>query len=248
VLYSLNTSSTTCQKYKMKNAMSLLIISLMTVSCINLEGRLNVSQMLTAQKRGGFLNLQRKTVQIQPGNYQASLKVNSAKSFTLNLKADKNGESDILIPIKNEKEFSIPTNGNVIIRGSEIAQPFDLSGVIETNISVSGETRTNESCTIQRTENHCDKICSAGEIVNPRNDHESHDPRDSRPRIPQCSIVCRDVIVTFEGSRFVEYHNRYTQRNLKADLLDLVNKSVLASFSGSDTESDRINDYIGECR
>lgn len=216
----------------MKNVMALIALSVMSVSCINLNGRLDVNQVLTAKKKGGFLNLQTKTVQIQPGSYQADLKVNSARSFTLKLKADKEGNNDILIPIKSQKDFSLPTNGNVIIRGSEIAQPFDLSGVIETNVSESSQVRTTESCTIQRTENHCDKICTGGTPSNP----------------PHCDIVCRDVLVTFEGSRFVEYHTRYTQRNLKADLVDTENKSVLASFSGAGTDADRITDYYGECR
>jgi hypothetical protein len=226
----------------MKNVMSLLILSLMTVSCVNLEGRLNVNQLMSAEKKGGFLNLQRKTVQIQPGNYQANLKVNNTKSFTLKLKAEKESETDILIPIKSEKDFSIPTNGNVIIRGSEISQPFDLSGVIETNITDSEQTKTTEACTLQRTERHCDKICSPGEIFNP------HSPRDTRPPVVHCDIVCRDVLVAFDGSRYVEYHNRYTHRELKVDLLDLKNKNILASFSGTDTDADRINDYLGECR
>lgn len=223
----------------------------MTVSCVNLEGRLNVNQVMPAEKKGGFLNLQRKTIQIQPGNYQANLKVNNSKSFTLKLKTDKEGEADILIPIKSDKDFSIPRNGNVIIRGSEIAQPFDLSGVIETNITESEQTKTTESCTFQRSENHCDKICSPGEVLNPRNpnnNRDSHEPRDVRPPTIHCDIVCRDVLVTFNGSRYIEYHNRYTHRDLKADLLDLKNKNVLASFSGTDTDADRINDYLGECR
>ncbi len=223
---------------QMKNVIALLALSLMTVSCVNLEGRLNVSQVLNAKKRGGFLNLQMKSVAIQPGNYQANIKVNNAQSFTLKLKSDKEGSADILIPIKKETDFSIPTNGNIIIRGSEISQPFDLSGRIETNVTLSAQVRTIEECSIQRTENHCDKICSGGTA-----------PAPGRPGIPPyCDIVCRDVLVTFPGTRFVEYHNRYIERNLSADLLDVENKSVLASFTGTDTDSNRITDYYGECR
>lgn len=216
----------------MKSFIALIALSLLSASCVNLEGTLNVEQMLSAKKRGGFLNLKMKTVQIQPGAYHASLKVNSAKSFTLKLKADKEGEADILIPLKSEKDFAIPTNGNVIIRGSDISQPFDVSGKIATTVTNSDTVRSTEVCTNQRTENHCEKICA--------------------PAAPNgtvhCNIACHDVVVTWEGSRFVEYHNKYTERNLSAELLDAENKSLRATFSGTDYDTDKIYDYYGECR
>lgn len=209
----------------MRNAIALLTLSLMSASCINLEGRLNVKEPMTVKKRGGFLNLQIKSTQIQPGNYQASLKVNSAKSFTLKL-------GDILIPLKSQNDFSIPANGNVIIRGRDIAQPFDVSGKIETTVTESDLTRTYEDCTIQRTENQCERVCTGG-----------------TPTMPyHCDVVCRDVFVSYEGSRYVEYHYKYTSRELTADLLDSSSKAVKASFSGYDNEADRINDYYGVCR
>jgi hypothetical protein len=217
----------------MKSFIALIALSLVSVSCVNLEGTLNVEQMLSAKKRGGFLNLQMKSVQIQPGAYHASLKVNNAKSFTLKLKADKEGEADILIPLKSEKDFVVPTNGNVIIRGSEISQPFDVSGKIATNVTFSDTVRSTEVCTMQRTENRCEKICSAP--VQPYG-------------TVTCNIVCHDEVVTWEGSRFVEYHNKYTERNLSAELLDSESKAVRATFSGTDYDSSRVYDYYGECR
>lgn len=217
----------------MKHFIALAALSLLTASCVNLEGNLNVEQVLTAKKRGGFLNLKMKTVEIQPGSYHASLKVNNTRSFTLKLKADKEGEADILIPIKSQNDFAIPTNGNVMIRGSEISQPFDISGKIETKINTSDVTRAVEDCTAQRTERYCERVCTA----------------PATPNGPvYCNVACHDVIVTYPGSRFVEYHYKYTERNLSAELLDAANKAVRATFSGTDHDSEKVYNYYGECR
>lgn len=217
----------------MKGLIALSALSLLSVSCVNLEGNLNVEQVLKAKKRGGFLNLKMKSIEIQPGRYHASLKVNNTKSFTLKLKADKDGEADILIPIKSDKEFSIPTNGTIAIAGNEINQPFDISGNIKTNVTYSDMVRSTEDCSVQRTERVCDKICT---------------PPATPYGSVRCNIVCHDEIITYPGTRFVEYHNKYTERNLSAELLDSQNKSMRATFTGTDYDSDRVYDYYGECR
>lgn len=219
----------------MKNLLNLLLVSAFAASCINLNGQLNISQTMTMKKKGGFLNLQTKTINLEPGSYRADLKINNANSFTLKLKSDKADEKDILIPIRSEKAFDLPQNGTVKIAGSEIAQPFDLNGTIKTEYTYSDTTRTYEDCTISRTENHCEKICTT----------VGGDPR--RP-VVRCDVVCHDVVVTFAGRRNVEYHYRYTHRNLEVAFSDLNSKAELATFSANGTESDRINDYYGECR
>lgn len=217
----------------MKNLIAVLALALVSASCVKLEGTLNVEQVFTAKKRGGFLNLQRKSVEIQPGSYHASLKVNNSKSFTLKLKADNEGEEDILIPIKSTNDFSIPTNGNVVIRGNEINQPFDVSGRIKTDVTYSDSVRSTEDCTAQRTERYCDRVCTT----------------PSQPSgTVYCNVVCRDVVVTYPGTRYVEYHNKHTQRTLSAELLDAENKDIKARFSGVDYDTDRVYDYYGECR
>jgi hypothetical protein len=233
----------------MKNAIALIALSLMTASCVNLQGNLSVHDTMSVKKRGGFLNLQMKTVEIQPGDYAANLKVNNAKSFTLVLKSKKENENDILIPIKKETDFSIPSTGNVIIRGSDISQPFDISGKIETDYNSSDETRTYEACTISRTENHCEKICTAGEVVNaPREERGGRPTPPMPPRQPVCQIACHDVVVSYPGQQYVEYHYLTTTRNLSADLLASDSKAPKASFSGTDTDTTRITDVTGPCR
>jgi len=229
----------------MKNVMSLLALSFLTASCVNLSGNLNVSETLTAKKRGGFLNLQLKTVKIQPGNYSSNLKVNSERSFTLKLRAEKEGDADILIPIKSETSFNLPTTGLVEIKGADVSQPFDIKGSIETVVTSSDQIRTTESCTYTLPEQRCEKVCTEIPTTPPVPREGERKPVN---KALDCRIVCQTVQVSYNGNRFVEYHNLYTARSLKANILELNSDKVLATFSGNGNEADRINDYVGECR
>lgn len=244
----------------MKKLLGLVLVTAMAASCVNLGGQLNVLTTMNVKKRGGFLNLQLKNVAIQPGLYRADLKINSESSFTLKLKSDKADESDILIPIKSETSFNLPSNGLIKIAGKDISQPFDVSGTIQTNVSDSEIVRTIESCTVQRSERRCEKVCVNAEVKPEERggDHGDHRPGDHGPgpgdhgpaRRPEvrCDVVCHDVIIDINGDRNVEYHNRYTARTLTIELLAVEGAEKLATMAANGTESDRINDYVGSCR
>jgi hypothetical protein len=207
----------------LKVLMGLMVVSLMSTSCVSLNGQLDVKQMMAAKKKSGFLNLKTTEIQIQPDLYSAELKINSNKNYTLKL----DGQNKILIPIKASKDLNVPSNGHVSMSHNDINQPFDLSGEISTDIQDSDRTDTVEDCTFTVTENHCQKIC---------------DKPDA------CSIVCKDVQVTLNGRHEVSYHFRTTHRDLNIDFLKADKPEVLASFHGTDTETDRITDYSGVCR
>ena len=232
----------------MKNLFNLLMISAIAASCVNLDGQLNIKQPMTVKQKSGFLNLGSKKVELEAGIYKADLKINNSKSFTLKLRLDKEDDKDISIPLKSEKELNVPANGAVRIAGTDIDQPFDLNGTIATSYSESSITRSSETCTVTTYQRRCDKVCTE---VRPRDDR-----RDERnPRRPEgrselrCEIVCRDVPVSLYGIRMVDYHYRYTTRNLEAEFRDPKNPSAqLATLSATGTESDRVNDYYGDCR
>ncbi|MBC7538650.1 MAG: hypothetical protein H7281_07505 [Bacteriovorax sp.] len=207
----------------LKVLMGLMVVSLMSTSCVSLNGNIDVKQMMAAKKKSGFLNLKTTEIQIQPGLYSAELKINSDKNYTLKL----DGQNKILIPIKASKDLNVPSNGHVFMSHNDINQPFDLSGEISTDIQDSDRTDAVEDCTFTVTENHCQKIC---------------DKPDA------CSIVCKDVQVTINGRHEVSFHYRTTHRDLSIDFLKADKPEVLASFHGTDTETDRITDYSGVCR
>lgn len=211
------------QSRVLKNVACLLVVILLSASCVTLDGRLDVKQAMTAKKKSGFLNLKTKEIQIQPDLYEAHLKVNSDKSFTLKLE----GHEKILIPLKSEKSLNIPRNGRVFISHSDINQPFDISGLISTDVTESEIQRAVENCTYTVTENHCRKICE--------NEHS-------------CKIECVDEQVEMHGERNVEFHYQTIHRDLAMELLKQDKSEVLASFHGVDTETNRINDFEGRCR
>lgn len=233
----------------------------MAASCVNLDGQLNVLTVMNVKKKGGFLNLQNKTVAIQPGIYNANLKINNESSFTLRLKADKEEESDIIIPINSEKSFDLPANGLIKIAGADISQPFDISGTIQTEITNSDIVRGIEQCTEYRTERRCEKICNntdASGREEPRGEGRGDGPRGPEHRpdvggpaprpVPHCDIVCRDVSIPLYGDRDYEYHDRYTARTATIELRAVSAEDKLANMIARGTESDRIRDYTGVCR
>ena len=206
----------------LKVLMGLMVVSLISTSCVSLNGQLDVKQMMAAKKKSGFLNLKTTEIQIRPDLYSAELKINSDKSYTLKL----SGHNNILIPIKSSKDLNVPSNGHVAISHNDINQPFDMRGEITTDINDSERSDVIEDCTFTVTENHCQKIC---------------DKPDA------CSIVCKDEQVTINGRHEVAFHYRTTHRDLNMDFLKADKPEVLASFHGSDTQTDRITDFSGVC-
>jgi hypothetical protein len=206
----------------LKSVIGLLAVTVLSASCVSLDGQLDVKQMMSAKKKSGFLNLKTKEIQIQPDLYQAELKINSDKSFTLKLE----GHDKILIPLKSEKDLNVPSNGRVFISHADINQPFDVSGLIQTDISSTEQQNAIEDCSFTVTENHCKKICESEK---------------------SCKIECKDEQVTIQGRHEVVYHYQTIHRDLAMDLLKQDKGEVLASFHGTDSETSRIEDYSGRC-
>lgn len=206
-----------------KGLMGLMVLSMLSTSCLKLEGQLDVKQAMSAKKKSGFLNLKTKEIKIDPDLYRAELKILGDKNYTLKLE----GHEKILIPIKSERDLNVPSSGTIAISHDDINQPFDLRGEIKTDVSHSGGTDTVEDCSWTVTENHCQKIC---------------DKPDA------CKIECKDVQVTLKGQHQVSYHYRTIHRDLSIDFLKIAKGEVLATFNGSDTQVDRITDYEGVCR
>lgn len=207
----------------LKGIMSLMLVSLMVTSCVTLHGQFDVKQVMLAKKKAGFLNLKTSMVEIKPDLYNAELKINSDKNYTLQL----NGRDKIIIPIKSSKKFNMPSNGLVSISHSDIDQPFDLSGEIITDITNSDRIDAIEDCTFTVTENHCRKICEQPDA---------------------CKIECKDERVSINGRHEVSYHYKNTYRELNINFLSVDKSDVLASFHGTDTETERVSDYSGLCR
>lgn len=225
----------------MKNLFSLLFISALAASCVNLNGQLNVQSSMAIKKRSGFLNLSSKTITLEPGSYSSELKLKSDKNFVLRIRSNKD-DSEIIVPIKSKHNLNIPGTGAINLTSNEISQPFDLNGSIKTNYSDSPTIRSTESCSVYRVERRCEKICRTT-TTPPRGSG-----RNDRRQETRCDIVCRDISITYPGIRYVDYHTRFTSRDLSVTLNDVNSRAQLATLKVSGTSSVTINDYMSECR
>ncbi|QDK42908.1 hypothetical protein DOM21_15905 [Bacteriovorax stolpii] len=210
----------------MKKAMLLLGVLLLSVSCVELNGSLQVREAMSVKKKSGFLNLKTKTIKIEPGSYSAELKVKSQKNINLELKGGSLGEVDI--PIKSEDSLNLPLNGQFYIEGRKIEQPFNVSGTITTNVDHWGYTDTTEKCERQITERRCEKVCVK--------------------ETGKCDVVCKDVVITLYGLKDVSYHYKRTDREVRLEFMPENSTAVIASLPARGTESEKIIDRETICR
>jgi len=210
----------------MKNVMLLVSVLLLSVSCVEINGSLQVREAMNVKKKSGFLNLKTKTVKLDPGSYRAELKIKSSKSINLELKGGSVGEIDVAL--KSDSNLQIPSNGQFYIEGRKIEQPFNISGTIRTDISHYGYNNELVRCEFSRVERHCEKVC----------DKETQ----------KCESVCKDVTVTFQGLKDVAYHYTQTVRNASLEFMPENSTAVVATLGASGTETEKIIDRETSCR
>ncbi len=211
----------------MKNVIALIGLSLMFTSCVSLDGKLEVKEAIQVKKKGGFLNLKRKLVTLEPGIYTAEVNALGEKNFNLKL----TGRDNFKIPLQTKKDIDLPRfDGEFKVAGADLDQPFDVKGNLDTKIDISETREKEESCSYTVTEQRCEKVC----VV-------TNDVR-------KCDVVCNPEYITKYGYQYVRYHMRTTKRFLDLELLALGSDKVLASFSGDSYETNQINEYVGICR
>ncbi|MBC7712425.1 MAG: hypothetical protein H7177_03750 [Rhizobacter sp.] len=216
----------------MKMMITMLSVLLLSVSCVELNGTINVNQAFNVKVKSGFLNLKRKTITIAPGQYSAELNAKTKKSVSLVLKGGSLGE--INIPIKSDDSLNIPFEGLINIESAKIEQPFNITGVIHTDVEQYGYATEAQSCDIQRIEHRCEKVCVK-------------DPKDNRGE-GKCDVVCRDVTVTFPGEKMVSYHYSRTDRQAELQFMAEGSTSIVATLPVHGSETSKITDNESLCR
>lgn len=210
----------------MKKIISLIGIMFLATSCLNLEGNLRVHEAFNVKKKGGFLNRKLKDVTLAPDTYRATLKMKSDKKLNLEIK-NVDGK-DITLPIKSEDEMNLPSNGKFAISHEKIGQPFDVVGVMNTDVHVSDTTYAVETCSWTETEKRCERVCTKEPL--------------------ECRNVCEEITITHEGRRDVSYHYVTTTRDIGLDLIRENSTAHVASFNGRDVNSNKVYEFEGICR
>ena len=198
---------------------------MLATSCVEINGKLQVYEGFTVKKKSGFLNRKTKEVRVDPRAYTASIKFVSERNFSLQL--DGGLLDNINVPLKAEKDLNIPTNGRFHIAHEKIDQPFDISGVIDTQREISGYNEEMVSCSWNTTDRRCEKICFK--------------------ETQRCEVQCRDVTTTYYGKKRVEYHYSIVRRHLNLEIMRANSTGVVATFTGSDTETNKIIDRQSAC-
>lgn len=204
----------------------LLSVLLLSVSCVDLNGSLQVNEAFNVKKKSGFLNLKTKIVTLLPGQYSAELVVKSSKNLKLILKGGDLGE--INIPIKSHDNLNIPRNGQFYIEGKNINQPFNVSGTISTVFNHYGYTNEVLKCQRQFQEKRCEKICNK--------------------EAGTCDIACKEVTITIEGLQEVSYHFVSTERQTDIELIPENSSTVVAILPIRGIETEKIIDRESVCR
>ena len=210
----------------MKKAMMLLGVLLLSVSCVELNGSLQVREAFNVKKKSGFLNLKTKIVTVSPGQYRAELTAKSSNNLRLELIGGSLG--DINIPIKSDDQLNIPRDGQFYIEGRKIGQPFNVSGVINTEVDLYGYTNVVEKCQRDLQERRCEKVCNK--------------------EAGTCDIVCKEVTITIDGLKEIAYHFKRTDRHANLEFMPENSTAVVASLPVSGTETEKIIDRESLCR
>ena len=209
----------------MKKMVMLLGVLLLSTSCVDLNGSLQVNEALKVKIKSGFLNLKTKTITIAPGSHQAKLVIKSSKNITLELRGGSLGE--IKIPIKSGDSLNIPANGAFQIEGSKVEQPFNSTGVISTEVEHYGYENEVVRCDRTVVETRCEKVCN---------------------KEGKCDSVCKDVTVTLHGLKDVSFHLKRTDRQVSLDLIPENSSAAVAKLTARGIESEKIIDHETICR
>lgn len=187
-----------------------VVVALLTLaSCERIDGNFLATGDLTLEMRSGS-----KTV--AAGEYQAEIKIKSKKKIDLYLEIDGNKErARFRVP----EGTRIPTeNGTISLSSSEVKQPYDMYGVVETAVTRGQRRNGYESCTYQRPYTVC------------------------RPQ-----GGCWTEYRTVHGSRPVEYIPVTKDRVVTVELRTPGTSEDMGVFTGNDVRVERDYLYYGQC-
>ncbi len=189
---------------KMMIATMLLVLS----SCVDLTGQLKVFKSFKVKSDSQL-------VAVNEGQYKTKLDIKKNRTkVTL-----ENSSNKIKFEIKTSTSNSLPQNGPFELRSTEINQPFNILGQVETKISKSGTKSGYESCTYRDTQTIC---------------------------TPQGCVT--QTIDRF-GQKNIQYYDEYTDQKVDFNITNEISvDDIFGEFSSQSRSARRIIIREGFCR
>ncbi|HEX4925587.1 MAG TPA: hypothetical protein VFV50_15945 [Bdellovibrionales bacterium] len=208
----------------MKRLLPLVALSLLAVGCDDLDGVISVRSSLK-------LKTKKETITLTQGSHSAKIDVDQ-------------GDREIEIKVKNaqgktrEAKVKIPAgmvipsySGSFAIASTQSGQDFDMRGEIDTDVDVGPSQYGTQTCTYYDREQV-------------RYEYWETLPDGRKVR----RTGWRWETVTRYGDQEIRYHNKHTTVTGKAEFKSPGGAELLATFSGSRSWSETINEYTGPCR
>lgn len=177
----------------------------------------------------------KKNLKLNVGKMKAKLDTKSKTKIDLILDDLK---GDPIVQFKVPSGFKVPERrGEFKLTSQQIGQPFDLHGLVDTEVTESKRYDEWERCTYQEQRT----VCS---YVPPR-------CRTTRRGETVCSgggQQCHIETVTVWGNRRVEFYYRQTDTDVIFSLMQPSQSDIAAQFTGRQSYSDKIYIYQGICR
>lgn len=193
----------------MKKIISAIAFSFLLVSCQEIKGNMEVLKNITLKSQNG-------SEQIISGAYSGSVNFPSKKRMVLELDQVE-GQFTFNIP----KNVRIPDNGKIVLTADQVGQPYDVDGLVATNVQRGPIQESWESCTYQRPYTVC-----------------RTDARGNR--------TCWTEYRTEFGRQYVRFFIETVTKDLVFNLVS--DSEIQSSFTGKDVARYRRDLYADQCR
>lgn len=231
----------------MKIIILILATTLLTASCVSIDGKMSVNEKINLKIKSGILNLDEKDVEINKQDYIAHFKTIGTNDYILELEH----ESDkYIIPIKSENNLNIPKfDGKFKISQADIGQPYDIKGNLATHIQDSATVDIVEGCSWYTQEVKCNIVCNS----NFKNLDESlnfdiiENEMNNDNLVSNCHRECHETQIPHPGSQNVVFHYTTTLRDLTFDFLKKDSDVSVAKFVGGDTVTQKVIEHTTIC-
>ena len=177
-------------------------------SCVDLTGQLKVFKSFKVKS-------DTQLVSVPDGQYKAKLDIKKNRTkVTL-----ENSSNKFKFEIKTSTSNTVPQNGSFEFKSSEINQPFNVRGQVETKVSRTSTKNEYESCRYQDTQTVC---------------------------TPQgCTVQTIDRV----GMKTIQYYDEYKDQKVNFNIINEISvDDVFGEFNSATRSARRVIVREGRCQ